>query len=254
MILDGFRVRGSMDLVEEHRETKALRVVDHKTGKMPEQTAAVRWGAGEFLQPLLYALAGESLWSRPVQSGSLYYCTQRGGYKRIDIQVSDAGRRRLNQVLSTIDDAIERVFLPAAPAKDACKRCDYTSVCGPYEADRSRRKNQEPLEALQSVAGSCHDCAVSGCGRRRAGARADSHQPGREPDRGGVRRHRQNVGAGAAAAERAADRGGEDPEHRRGNVHPQSRGRTETAAPAASGRSPAGRYRSATRSPISKTP
>ena len=148
VILDGFRVRGSMDLVEEHRQTKALRVVDHKTGKMPDrQPLAV--GGGEFLQPLLYALAGENLWNRPVESGSLYYCTQRGGYKRIDIYVTGNGRRHLAQVLSTIDDAIERVFLPAAPAKDACKRCDYTSVCGPYEADRSRRKNQDSLEPLQ---------------------------------------------------------------------------------------------------------
>jgi CRISPR/Cas system-associated exonuclease Cas4 (RecB family) len=147
VILDGFRVRGSMDLVEEHRQTGALRVVDHKTGKMPDQQP-VAVGGGEFLQPLLYALAGENLWNRPVESGSLYYCTQRGGYKRIDIRVTDNGRRYLGQVLSTIDDAIERVFLPAAPAKDACQRCDYTSVCGPYEADRSRRKSQEPLEAL----------------------------------------------------------------------------------------------------------
>ncbi len=152
LILDGFRVRGSMDLVEEHLQTKALRVVDHKTGKRPEQIP-VSVGGGEFLQPLLYALAGESLWNRPVESGSLYYCTQRGGYQRIDIPVNTPGRYRLNQVLKTIDDALERGFLPAAPAKDACQRCDYTSVCGPYEAERSRRKNQDAMEDLQTLRG-----------------------------------------------------------------------------------------------------
>lgn len=152
VILDGFRVRGSMDLVEEHLQTGALRVVDHKTGKMPE-TTPLSVGGGEFLQPLIYALAGENLWNRAVESGSLYYCTQRGGYRRIEIKASDEGRFRLQQVLHTIDDAIARGFLPAAPAKDACGRCDYTSVCGPYEAERSRRKHQESLDALQTLRG-----------------------------------------------------------------------------------------------------
>ncbi len=151
-ILDGYLVRGSMDLVEEHRGKQALRIVDHKTGKMPDRIP-VSVGGGEFLQPLLYALAAESLWKRPVEAGQLFYCTQRGGYQRIEVPVNDAGRYRLRQVLRTIDEAIETGFLPAAPAKDACSRCDYRSVCGPYEEERLRRKKPERLGALQDLRG-----------------------------------------------------------------------------------------------------
>ncbi len=150
VIFDGYRVRGSMDLVEQHRPSGALRVVDHKTGKPPDKPP-VSVGQGTVLQPLLYALAGEALWGKPVESGRLFYCTQRGGYQRIDIAATPQARDRLHQVLRTIEDAIQTGFLPAAPSKDACVTCDYQSVCGPYEEERLRRKKPEPLEPLDAV-------------------------------------------------------------------------------------------------------
>ncbi len=149
-ILNGYLVRGSMDLVERHQRTGALRIVDHKTGKAPEKIPA-SVGGGSLLQPLLYAHAGEALWGAPVQSGRLSYCTQRGGYRKIDIVVSPQSSDRLRQVLQTIEGAIHEGFLPAAPAQDACKQCDYRAVCGPYEGDRVRRKKQDALENLEAI-------------------------------------------------------------------------------------------------------
>ena len=148
-ILDGFPVHGSIDLVEAHTTGK-LRVVDHKTGKALGDTA-VSVGGGILLQPLVYALAVEAIFGREVESGRLYFCTQRGGYSRLDIPVTDAGRQRLGYVFKTIDKAIDEGFLPAAPVEGACQRCDYTAVCGPYEEERIRRKYRPALEALETL-------------------------------------------------------------------------------------------------------
>jgi len=59
-ILNGVRLRGSIDLVERHATRNALRVTDHKTGKAP-QNRPQYVGGGAILQPLLYALAAEQL-------------------------------------------------------------------------------------------------------------------------------------------------------------------------------------------------
>ena len=55
---------------------------------------------------------------------------------------------------STIDEAIARGFLPAAPRKDGCRWCDYRLVCGPYEESRVKnRKRRAELEPLFDLRG-----------------------------------------------------------------------------------------------------
>src|SRR5262249_36553404 len=72
-------LRGSIDLVERHTTGK-IRATDHKTGKARAQDGLVV-GGGQHLQPVLYALACESLLKAPVESGRLYYCTTAGGFE-----------------------------------------------------------------------------------------------------------------------------------------------------------------------------
>ncbi len=152
VMLDAVRLRGSVDLVEKHRARDLLRVIDHKTGKPPEPAPAVV-GGGAFLQPVLYALAVERIFGTAVESGHLYYCTERGDYRRIAIPLDQQARSRIQQVLETIDRAVTEGFLPAAPRKDACLTCDYRPVCGPYEEERARRKDRSRLDALNAVRG-----------------------------------------------------------------------------------------------------
>ena len=147
---NGVRLRGSIDLVEIDPAGARLRVTDHKTGKAPAQEPAYV-GAGEVLQPLLYALAAEQQVGRPAHSGMLYYCTQRGGYTQVEIPVTDRPRAMLERVLATIDTWIAEGYLPAAPRAEACTYCDYTLVCGPYEETRVRRKKQDRLAALHEL-------------------------------------------------------------------------------------------------------
>ena len=147
ILLDGFHLRGSIDLVEAHATLRGFRVIDHKTGRPPEP-APVAVGGGEVLQPLLYALAAEQMLGGPVQSSVLYYCTHRGDYTLHPVYVGEDARAAIGEVLTTIDLALEKGFLPAAPRRKACEFCDYRPVCGPYEEERTGRKEQASLEPL----------------------------------------------------------------------------------------------------------
>jgi CRISPR/Cas system-associated exonuclease Cas4 (RecB family) len=150
----GLRVRGSIDLVETRRSDGALRATDHKTGKVRASDGDVVKG-GTILQPALYALAVESLLpGRPVVGGRLYYCTSTGDYTAVDVPLDTVTRDAVTTVVSAVDDALGRGLLPAAPAKDACKYCDYRPVCGPYEEIRVRTKRDaRALPLLAKVRG-----------------------------------------------------------------------------------------------------
>jgi RecB family exonuclease len=74
----GIQLRGSIDLVER-RPPGQVRVTDHKTGKADGKPGRQIDG-GKSLQPLLYALGAEKLFSgEAVTSGRLYFCTSTGG-------------------------------------------------------------------------------------------------------------------------------------------------------------------------------
>ncbi len=151
---EGVRLRGSIDLLERHLVKGALRVTDHKTGKPPERIP-LYVGAGHLLQPLLYGRAAEELLGTPVESGRLFYSTQRGGYQQVSIPVTDKSKQFLAKLLSNIDGFVAGGFLPAAPEKDACDICDFRIVCGPYEETRLKRKDQrdERLDGLTEIRG-----------------------------------------------------------------------------------------------------
>ena len=149
-ILDGIRLRGAIDLIERHTTRDVLRVTDHKTGKAP-QNRPQYVGGGAILQPLLYALAAEQLLQQPVESGSLFFCTQRGDFSTVNIPLDTQSRARVERVLRTIESFIEEGFLPAAPQTGACAMCDYRPVCGPHEEHRYKRKPPDRLEALITI-------------------------------------------------------------------------------------------------------
>jgi RecB family exonuclease len=147
----GARIRGVIDLVERNAGG-SVRVTDHKTGKPPERTP-LAVGGGSALQPLMYVLAAERLLNATAELGRLSYCTHRGGYRSVDIAADQRNRGFLARVFQIIDGHIERGFLPAAPAREACTYCDYRPICGPYEQIRTARKNVQALEELSELRG-----------------------------------------------------------------------------------------------------
>ena len=148
-ILDRVRLRGSIDMVERHSNGQ-LRVVDHKTGSIPDRIPDLV-GKGEILQPLLYALAAEQVLGAPVLTGRLHYATLRANYRAIDITLNDFARGRAATALRLIDESIREGLLPAAPREDACRTCDYRVVCGPYEEERASRKPASDLKRLKEL-------------------------------------------------------------------------------------------------------
>ena len=148
VVIDGkYVLHGSVDLIERHRDLEVLRITDHKTGKN-RSTPDMVIGGGAVLQPVLYSMAIEQGLGKKVASGRLFYCTTAGGFVEKEIAINDYTREQGLQALAIVDRAIERGFLAAAPAKDACRWCDFRSVCGPREEARVARKNQHDLADL----------------------------------------------------------------------------------------------------------
>ncbi len=152
VIAGGRRIRGSIDLVEVDPAHRTLRITDHKTGR-PRSTKGRRLyvGGGELLQPVLYSLAAEAVLDRQVESGRLSYCTRRGGYKVLEAHLDDEARDAVDVFFQALELHVEKGFLPAAPREQACRWCDYRSICGPHEEIRVRRKNPEQLAELRRV-------------------------------------------------------------------------------------------------------
>jgi hypothetical protein len=173
-VVGDFRLRGIVDLIERRRGAAArrggpgadrpgdpreeLRVTDYKTGGN-----YTRWrmvvGGGETLQPVLYPLAVEAILGARVVEGRLFYCTRDGGFTDRVVRMDEGARATGMQILESVDDAIARGFLPAAPRPragarpGACDICDFRPVCGPDEERRSQRKDRTALAALQRVRG-----------------------------------------------------------------------------------------------------
>ncbi len=124
--------------------------MDHKTGK-PRDPRPELLGGGEALQPALYALAAEADLGEAVSLGRLWYATIARNYEVIDVPLNEFSRRRALRALAIIDGAIVDGFLPAAPRKDGCKRCEYRVVCGPYEEERVREKPRPELTHVREL-------------------------------------------------------------------------------------------------------
>jgi CRISPR/Cas system-associated exonuclease Cas4 (RecB family) len=158
-VVGDFRLRGIVDLIERRRGAREeLRVSDYKTGGNYTRWRMVVAG-GETLQPVLYPLAVEAVLGARVVEGRLFYCTREGGFTDRVVRMDEAARATGQQVLATVDEAIVRGFLPAAPRPragarpGACAFCDFRPVCGPDEEQRSQRKDRIALAALQRLRG-----------------------------------------------------------------------------------------------------
>ena len=147
----GYRLRGAIDLIETHRQTKVLRVTDHKTGRKPDRIEKAIIGGGAVLQPVLYAMVVEKALNAPVSHGRLFYCTSAGGFFEHPIPLNDMTRSAGLEVLRVIDRAIESGFLAASPGEDACDRCDFIAVCGREVARRVARKPHDRLADLDAL-------------------------------------------------------------------------------------------------------
>ena len=146
----GLILRGSIDLVEVHRDGQ-VRATDYKTGKAKMERGSVI-GGGKSLQPVLYALVLDSLLpDAKVAGGRLYYCTTRGDFQDVSVPLDEGALAAANVLASTLRHHFDQGFFPAAPDKGECTYCDFRAVCGPYEEVRTRQKAKEPLVQLRRL-------------------------------------------------------------------------------------------------------
>jgi CRISPR/Cas system-associated exonuclease Cas4 (RecB family) len=143
----GLQVRGSIDVVERHG-ADVRRASDYKTGRVKAHED-VQVQGGEILQPLLYAMVCEELMGGRVEGGRLYYCTTDGNFTERSVPLDESGRQALKTVVDTIGEALGTGHMPAAPHAHACQWCDYRSLCGPHEVQRTRHK--PPLDRLAAL-------------------------------------------------------------------------------------------------------
>ena len=150
-----FLLRGSVDLIERHRQTRLLRVTDYKTGRNRTKSGQTMVDGGRVLQPILYGLALESVMpEESVVAGRLFFCTSLGNFSNHEIPLFGESRRTGLEVLEVIDRSIEHGRLAARPAADTCEMCDYQTVCGRDEERRTRRKDATlfaDLDALRKL-------------------------------------------------------------------------------------------------------
>jgi len=152
-LVDGrFMLRGSIDMIERHRQTKFVRVTDHKTGKNRTRAGQTVVDGGKILQPVVYGMALKALFpGDTVYSGRLFYCTAAGGFASHEIPLlGDAPQKGL-EVLEVIDRAVENGRLAPNPAERMCEWCDFQVVCGHREEDRIRKKDKKLFDDLQAM-------------------------------------------------------------------------------------------------------
>jgi ATP-dependent helicase/nuclease subunit B len=147
---EGFKLRGVVDLVEDRNNT--LRVTDTKTGEN-KTVGGIITGNGEILQPVLYSLAVEAARKTKVAESRLSFATSAGGFTQRIIPINQHSRNQGLEVLRIIDSAIANAFLPPAPRQKGCEYCDFRPVCGPYEQQRTAKKDPMPLENLIRLRG-----------------------------------------------------------------------------------------------------
>jgi ATP-dependent helicase/nuclease subunit B len=153
VLVDGrYPLRGAIDAIDVHRQTRVLRVTDHKTGKDRTKDTLVIAG-GSVLQPLVYAAVAETMLGVPVGESRLFFCTSAGGFKQRPVLLDPSARRLAIEALETIDRAVERGTLAPAPAEGACTWCEFRPVCGPGEEQRVTRKPQAFLADLLVLRG-----------------------------------------------------------------------------------------------------
>jgi hypothetical protein len=155
-LIDGrFKLRGSIDMIERHRQTRFLRVTDHKTGKNRTRVGQTVVDGGKVLQPVVYGLALKALFpEETVYSGRLFYCTTAGGFTPYEIPLMGEPPNRGLEVLEIVDRAIDHGTLAARPAPDACDWCDFRVVCGSDEPTRTKKKDPRlfvDLDALRKM-------------------------------------------------------------------------------------------------------
>ncbi len=141
------RLRGRIDRIDVRPEDGAARVLDYKTGSVPQALKADSFSGGTALQLPLYLRAAQELLGdeATVELAAYRYVTERGGYRTIAFtrDALDERGAELLAILDTIASGIASGRFFAGVAAGGCRHCDYKGVCGVLAEAAARFKTDD---------------------------------------------------------------------------------------------------------------
>lgn len=118
---------GRADVVEVGADG-SLVPVEYKIG--------VRHGDAAHVQLCAEALCLEEMLGRPVREGALWFAAPR---RRMRVAMDDRLRQRTLEVVAEVREQFAAARLPAAPADERCRQCQFLDHCLPELCSAPRR-------------------------------------------------------------------------------------------------------------------
>ncbi|HYR47113.1 MAG TPA: PD-(D/E)XK nuclease family protein, partial [Thermoanaerobaculia bacterium] len=138
-----FRLRGKIDRVDEAPDG-TFEVWDYKTGSPLSVREGMGARGGRQVQPVLYAMAFETLLERAglpgrVSKSGYFFPGRKGEGQRV---IAPLDRTETRDVLGKLFDLLAAGMFPHALSEGGCRFCDFEAICGgPKEAsERAERK------------------------------------------------------------------------------------------------------------------
>jgi ATP-dependent helicase/nuclease subunit B len=153
-----YRFRGRIDRVDISRDGKRARVVDYKTGSLPDsmaRKARTPLMSGERIQVVVYRSAlsvVDGLEGLECIDGEYLHLQPRDG-RIVPCSFADEelqeGARSLPGILEIVGDGIEKGLFFARTSGSVhpaghCEYCDYLTICGKDRIQREERKANDP--------------------------------------------------------------------------------------------------------------
>ncbi len=146
---------GSIDRLDERGD--AQRVTDYKTGKPPESedrpTEDDPTISGTRFQLPLYAAAAEASHDLPVREVRYWYCTERGEFEQISLDITVDVMAKVREDVGNLVDALQRGWFPLKGGRGSSR--DLAKLIGGTELDRAweQLSQQVPIASHPAFAG-----------------------------------------------------------------------------------------------------
>ena len=126
-----YQFRGRIDRVDELPDG-TLRVIDYKSGKVPERKKTNFLCGGRAIQLPVYLLAAQAALGKKVSCAKYWYATSRGHFASIGMTGEDFHERQedFKTIIAIADDCIERGIFIKTPGDEQCRYCDLSDACG----------------------------------------------------------------------------------------------------------------------------
>ncbi|MDI3339805.1 MAG: PD-(D/E)XK nuclease family protein [Sphaerobacter sp.] len=144
------RFQGRIDRVDWSPGRDRFRVVDYKTGAVPDHHRDGSLAGGRALQLPIYLLAASQVLGIPWERGEAeyFYASRRGEFKRVRFDGATLRERweAFLDLLKGLTQGIASGDFHAVPGQEQahCRHCDYRTVCDSRIARLAERKAGDP--------------------------------------------------------------------------------------------------------------